>query len=45
MVGRLHSGMMYGGVDYEFKVSESTDYIKGGVFKQKHIKQGHLSIN
>lgn len=41
----LHSGMSYSTVGREFHVNESTTYIKGGILKQRHIKQGFILIS
>ena len=42
LLEKPHAGMSYSAAGREFTVSQSTIYIKQGVFKHKHIKQGYV---
>ena len=41
----LHSDMSYSTIGCEFNANKSIIYIKQGVFKQKHIKQGYILVD
>lgn len=41
----LHSDMSYSTIGCEFNTNKSIIYIKQGVFKQKHIKQGYILVD
>lgn len=44
ILDKLHSSTTYSAVGHEFNIDESKIYIKLYVFKQRHMKQGHVLI-
>ena len=45
VLDKVHSDMSYSTIGCEFNTNKSIIYIKQGVFKQKHIKQGYILVD